>query len=668
MFSLSNISIKSKILLLFLIPTFALVYQVSIRSHKAYIHTQKDKAAYQYTELSIDLADFVHESQKERGMTAGFLGSHGKKFANDLPAQRAATSAKAKTLRLDVQHLKEMGYLKATTFQSDLRASLKQLSNLPAVRSRIISFSISKAKAISYYTNLDAVMLNTISSISQDSTIPNAVAIELNTFVSLLQAKEDMGIVRAVGTGDVATKSTDIKDKLRFVSLQAEKKTYLKNFLVFAPKSIKQYFQTIKSSDTFIGANEAANMILNATRAKDFTISATEYFNLMTKKINLMKSVEDKMAIGIRKNLIVGKSQNETELFWLLVLNTLLIVILSIIGFIIVASITKTVTRLQKHMQTIAQTKDLTLVYSIDSNDELGAIAKELNILIAAINSLITDTKSSSNENASIAHELSTTAIGVGKNVEQSVHVVNATNEKAINIKTDMATSVSEALASKEDIIRANENLEKAKEEVIKLTSSVQESAQKENELAQEMERLSSEATQVKEVLEVISDIADQTNLLALNAAIEAARAGEHGRGFAVVADEVRKLAERTQKSLTEINATINVIMQSVTDASDNMNANAREIQELAKISDNVEEKINQTVELVHKAVNATNKTVKSFEVSGEGIEAIATQINQVNELSSQNARNVEEIAAAAEHLNSMTDNLNTQLETFKTN
>ena len=99
----------------------------------------------------------------------------------------------------------------------------------------------------------------------------------------------------------------------------------------------------------------------------------------------------------------------------------------------------------------------------------------------------------------------------------------------------------------------------------------VQNSAHTEMELAHKIQQLSSDADQVKNVLTVISDIADQTNLLALNAAIEAARAGEHGRGFAVVADEVRTLAERTQKSLVEINATINVIVQAIMDSSDQM-------------------------------------------------------------------------------------------------
>ena len=220
---------------------------------------------------------------------------------------------------------------------------------------------------------------------------------------------------------------------------------------------------------------------------------------------------------------------------------------------------------------------------------------------------------------------------------------------------------------SKNDIIKANDNLHDARNEVIELTTTIQHTADVEIELANQMESLSVEASQVKDILNVISEIADQTNLLALNAAIEAARAGEHGRGFAVVADEVRKLAERTQKSLSEINATIGVIVQSIMDVSQQMNNNSEDVQRLSETAMHVENNINESVNIVNAAAIASDESVRQFEDTASNIGGIANSIIEINEISADNARSVEEIAAAAEHLHTMTDILYSKLQTFKT-
>ncbi|MDQ1244471.1 MAG: methyl-accepting chemotaxis protein, partial [Campylobacterota bacterium] len=260
-----------------------------------------------------------------------------------------------------------------------------------------------------------------------------------------------------------------------------------------------------------------------------------------------------------------------------MVLSLILIVVIAS-GFIVINLIVNSIKNIDIYLERLAKL-DFTTKLEIAGKNEIAIIARNLSKVIDSIKDLIAEAKRSSGENASVSYELSTTSALVGKKVEDVIQIVNSANEKTKKIAGDMQSSIANANSCHTNTAKANENLTEATKEIMRLTEDVQRTAAIEVEMAQQINQLSSEAEQVKSVLGVIGDIADQTNLLALNAAIEAARAGEHGRGFAVVADEVRKLAERTQKSLVEIQSTINVIVQSIMEASSQINKNSEHIQ-----------------------------------------------------------------------------------------
>jgi methyl-accepting chemotaxis protein len=195
----------------------------------------------------------------------------------------------------------------------------------------------------------------------------------------------------------------------------------------------------------------------------------------------------------------------------------------------------------------------------------------------------------------------------------------------------------------------------------------IRNSVEVESEFAHRLNTLSENAEQVKHVLSVIGDIADQTNLLALNAAIEAARAGEHGRGFAVVADEVRKLAERTQKSLVETNATINTIVQAIIDASDQMGKNADEIRELGNLSNELEFETDSAAKKVAESHHVVSTLAQNAQHNSSEVKVVVGQINAITDIIASTSRSLEETSSAIEHLDSMTDELNSKLSKFDT-
>ena len=338
---------------------------------------------------------------------------------------------------------------------------------------------------------------------------------------------------------------------------------------------------------------------------------------------------------------------------------------IGLLGLLIVNSI---ISPIQKVTEQISKNQnDLTAQYKYDYNDEILKMVNALNLFMKRLGETVQISKQTSMENVAVAHELSVTSFNIGQNIEKSSNIINKTTQNAQVIQDDLSHTLTKSEYVMNEIQNTSKNIDDVSSEYSSLIGKIQSTAEVEVNLAEKLNHLSSDAEQVKEILSIISDIADQTNLLALNAAIEAARAGEHGRGFAVVADEVRKLAERTQKSLTEIQTSVNLIVQNIVDSAGEMNKNAIIIEEMLVVSNDVNDKMISSKESMENTLLLVTESAQSTKETGSKIHDMITDIMDVNKVSTENTRSIEEIAAATEHLSKMTEDLNAKLEQFKT-
>ncbi|MBU0632292.1 methyl-accepting chemotaxis protein [bacterium] len=310
---------------------------------------------------------------------------------------------------------------------------------------------------------------------------------------------------------------------------------------------------------------------------------------------------------------------------------------------------------------------DLTARLQVTGEDEFGKASGYINTFIKKIQNTVQQIQELGNQNTQVAAILDKAFGSINSSMNEESCTLDKSARHSNEIKSVIISSIEEFNTTKEDIHTALENMNDTARATTEMSDEINSDAEAETVLAEKLSQLNANADEVKQVLLIIGDIADQTNLLALNAAIEAARAGDHGRGFAVVADEVRKLAERTQKSLVDINATVNIIVQSISDVSESINVNSRNIRKLVETSDVMREQIFSTISIMEKASGMVERTVQLSKQNAQETETVVNDIENANSCSQSVVTEMKTINKEVSRLRELTSQLDQELSKFKT-
>ncbi|MEG3345927.1 methyl-accepting chemotaxis protein [Pseudoalteromonas sp. B5MOD-1] len=535
-----------------LVVMFAASYTVINESLIRKSTVEKD-AVYIREALMID--EIAHETAVERGLTAGLIGS-GYSQNKERVAQQRVVVDKAFD---KFAHYTQQHKVSSTLFNAVL-AKHKKITELRE--------SVDKKQgkqAFVVYSDSNKFMLDVanrrVSQVKQSEAIASGLAI-----VEMSLLKERLGQVRGKVNGVLSSKSISESNQVLVSSYfhNIEETLFLLS-LTLTGDADKKWLAELTNSQTYQDVKniveklnqENGELSLSYPTPSDWFAHSTELIGKVRKHIlNKQQALESLIE--------QSRSSANTKVYATSGFAIILIGLFFAFGLFVIKSLARKVTRVRDVISTIATSHDLAVRINDNSSDEIGAISRSVDELVDALTDLIRQVQQANNTSESSVQSLITFA----KELSERVENINSTTATLHDNFTRLYSQIEQIAVSAEEssknTIKANDLSASTKQIIGRNKASISSLSELIQQAHEQSDALSAKTNSIQSVLDTISSIAEQTNLLALNAAIEAARAGEQGRGFAVVADEVRGLATRSQDSTSEISSVLDDIKQQV--------------------------------------------------------------------------------------------------------